>query len=662
MDRSHCYSKRPTKLAPAFLPVLLLSLTIASLPSPTDGSLALAAALSTEEATQESQLPATADQKNPLARAKGLIASHQEDDAISVLKSFIASSSQPQSLAQAYLLMAEALNGKHEYPEAIHYLERLLSEFPQSDLTLSAQLLLGQAYTKVGEPNQALSLLAEARNQAPDPDMKRAALALIGEAQAGKKDYVRAVQAWLEEMTLSPEEKRGEARERIRDLVQDQMDKKVLLHLRDAYATTFPGDLILIRLIELHTNRGEDHLAERNLRLFLTHFPDHEYAPTAAEQLKGFKAKVKGSQYVLAALLPTSGRLSPFGAEALNGIRLALDKGKETLGLASVGLVVKDSQAIEKSSFRSEVADLIAEYHPLAVIGPLLSRELQAAAAVAEDEDTPFVTPAATLPDVRRLGAYLFSTTLTYQQQATRLADYAVTRMGYRRFCILHPESPYGLELARLFSQEVKQRGGTIIAAEPYKESDTDFSAQIKRLKAEDLKREGTAETTQTSKGATRIIYQPGFDAVFLPGSYAQAALIAPQLLFHDVKVPFLGSSGWNNQELLKLADRSVEGSVFVDGLFPDSPDPAMHDFVERYRRQFQATPSLFAAQAYDATRLVLEAIKRGASSGRGVRDVLLKQQDLPTLGGPTAFGPTGTLERRAVLVQVKHGKFVQLD
>jgi hypothetical protein len=59
---------------------------------------------------------------------------------------------------------------------------------------------------------------------------------------------------------------------------------------------------------------------------------------------------------------------------------------------------------------------------------------------------------------------------------------------------------------------------------------------------------------------------------------------------------------------------------------------------------------------------LVLEAIKRGASSGKGVRDVLLKQQDFPTLGGLAAFGPTGTLDRRAVLIQINHGKFVQLD
>ncbi len=655
-------SQRRAESGPALLLVILLSSAIVPVSSLDDQALALAAEASTEEAAPDSPLPAAINQKSPLARAKSLIDAHQEDEAITVLKSFISGSSQPQSLAQAYLLMAEALSGKKDYAGAIDYLERLLSEFPKSELTLRAHLLLGAAYTQAGDPNQALSLLVEVRDQAPDPDTKRAALVLIGEAQAGKKDYLRAIQAWLEDMALSPEGQRGDARERIRALVQDKLDKKALLQLRDAYATTFPGDLILIRLIELHTNRGEDHLAERNLRLFLTHFPTHEYAPTAAEQLKSFKTKVKGSQYILAALLPTSGRLSSFGAEALNGIRLALDKGKEAMGLGSIGLVVKDSAALEKTAFKSELADLVAEYRPLAVIGPMLSRELQAAAAIAEDTDTPFLTPAATLPDVRKLGPSLFSTTLTYQQQARRLADYAVARMGYRRFCILHPENPYGQELARLFSQEVKQRGGEIIAVESYAESDTDFGPQIKRLKAEDLKKHGTAATSKTSKGATMITYTPGFDAVFLPGSYAQVALIAPQLLFYDVKVPFLGSSGWGNQELLRLAERSVEGSVFVDGLFPDSPDPVMHDFVERYRRRYQANPTLFAAQAYDATRLVLEAIKRGASSGKGVREILLKQQDLPTLAGPASFGPTGTLERRAVLVEVKHGKFVQLE
>jgi ABC-type branched-subunit amino acid transport system substrate-binding protein/predicted negative regulator of RcsB-dependent stress response len=599
--------------------------------------------------------------KDPLARAKALIDAQKEDDAIAALKSVMATSSPPQ-LAHAYLLMGAALIGKKNYPDAVSHLERLLTEFPDSEYADRARVLLGTAHMQAGNLDAALSALSPARQQDLDLDTKRQALHLIGEVQAYKKDYSRAVQAWLEELGLSPEPQQAEVRDRLRTLVQDRMDRKALLQLRDAYPATFPGDMALMRLIEYHTNRGEEHLAERNLRLFVERFPDHEYAQTAAEQLRTFKSKVKASQYVIAVALPTSGRLGSFGLEALNGIRLALEKGKETLGLASVGLVVKDTGGLEKGVLRAELSDLIGEYRPLAVVGPLLSRELQAAAALAEESETPFITPAATLPDVHRLSPYLFSTALTYQQQAKRLADYAMDRLGYRRFCTLYPDSPYGQELARFFGQEVRQRGGEMIAAESYAESDTDFAPQIKRLKAEDLKHYGTAETTQTSKGATKINYTPGFDAIFLPGSYSQIAMLAPQLLFYDVKVPLLGSNAWNSPELLRLAERTVEGGVFVSGLFPDSPDPGTREFVERYRRRFQANPTLFAAQAYDATRLVLEAIKRGASSGKAVREHLTKLTDLPTLSGPAAFTPGGTLDRHVVLVQVKNGRFVQLD
>ncbi|TAJ23388.1 MAG: tetratricopeptide repeat protein, partial [Nitrospirae bacterium] len=294
-------------------------------------ALVLAAATGAEQADAESVPPAPTTKKyflkdsskDSLSRAKILIEAHQEDEAVALLKGVMATSSQPQSLAQAYLLMAEALSGKQEYAEAVNYLERLLSEFPNSDLTVRARLLLGVAHTRLGDTDTALSILSDARGQAADVETKRAALYLIGETYAGKKDSLRAVQAWIEELALSPEEQRSEPRERIRTLVQEQADKKTLLQLRDAYPTTFPGDLVLIRLIELHTNRGEEHLAEKNIRLFLTHFPTHEYAAAAAEQLKSFKAKVKSSQYVLAAVLPTSGHLSAFGAEALNGVRLA---------------------------------------------------------------------------------------------------------------------------------------------------------------------------------------------------------------------------------------------------------------------------------------------------------------------------------------------------
>ena len=50
------------------------------------------------------------------------------------------------------------------------------------------------------------------------------------------------------------------------------------------------------------------------------------------------------------------------------------------------------------------------------------------------------------------------------------------------------------------------------------------------------------------------------------------------------MKVPFLGSNGWNAPDFARTADQSIDGAVFVDGFFVDSPNPNVQEFVERYK------------------------------------------------------------------------------
>jgi len=594
-------------------------------------------------------------------QAQALIETHQYDAAAAALKTFLAGYPNSSYVDDAHLLLATALLSNKQATEAIVALDQLMADHPTSPLIGRARLLLATAHADLGNPDQALAILAEARSLEDSVEIKRDALKLSGETLITKGDYPHAVQSWLDELNLTPEGERPDVRLRIRTLIHDKMDRKTLHRLRDTYPTTFPGDLALIRLIELYAAKGEDHQTERNLRIFLNRFPAHEYAQTAAETLKSLKSRLKASQYVIVVMIPTSGRHSPFGAEVYNGIKLALDKGKETLGLTSVGLIVIDSET-DKGLLRFQLSEAIAEYKPLAVIGPLFSRDLPLVAELAEKTETPFLTPTAALADVRRLGTYLFNTSASFFQQAHRLADYAVQYLGYTRFGILHPDTTYGQELARLFAQEAKQFGGEIIAVESYKETDTDFGLPIKRLKLEDLKRHGRTKNVPMSKGGTRVVYEPGFDAVFLPGRSSQIGLLTAQLLFYDVKVGFLGNSTWNAPDLLRSADRTIEGDVFVDGFFADSPDPTIHDFVVRYRLRHQTDPTSFAAHAYDATRVVLDAVTRGATSGRAIRDQLTRSPDLPALSGPAAFGPNGTLDRKLFVIEVKKGKFVQVD
>ncbi|MCI0427248.1 MAG: penicillin-binding protein activator [Nitrospiraceae bacterium] len=603
-----------------------------------------------------------------LNQAKRLINADKAEEAITILRRFLATSPKPDLLDDTYLLLGAALHGAKQDGEALKYLLLLQTQFPNSEVTDRGKLMQARVHAAMGNLDLALPILTGLSNLSKDDGTKREALQLSGDFYAQKKDAARAIQAWLDEVALGTEDQAEDVRTRIRELASETSDKKALEQIRDTFPRSFPGDLASLRLIDLYVDRGEEHQAIRQIQKFLVNFPIHQQAEKTSELLATLQAKLKSNQFFIAAVLPLSGKLAPFASEVLSGIQLAVEGNRDRAGSASVGLIVKDFES-DYASFLDDFSELLNTDRPLAVIGPLLSKNLPVMAELAERAHIPLITPAATFPNVRRLGNYVFSTALTYQLQAKRIAAYAIKEQGFRRFCILHPDTTYGREMARLFAQEVRQHEGEVIAIESYKEGEADVSAQLKRMKEEDLKRYGlsvsvdqTKLTGKLTKLDKKVFYTPGFDAIFIPGRAADAGLITAQLNFHDMKVPFLGANGWNSSDFARTDDSSIDGAVFVDGFFADSPTPTVQGFVDRYKKRFQTNPTLFAMQGYDAAKLVLDAVRKGASSGETVHDQFLTQPDLSSLAGPAAFGPDGILNRPLFLMQIKRGRFQQVN
>lgn len=612
--------------------------------------------------------PASPANHPALKQAKRLIDAGQGEEAITVLRRFLATSPKPELLDDTYLLLGAAMYTAKQYPDALKYLKQLQTEFPESEVTDRGKLMQARVHAAMGNLDLALPILTGLRNLSKDDGTKREALRLSGEFYAQKKDTTRAIQAWLDEVTLGTEDQAEDVRTRIRELTSETSDKKTLEHIRNTFPRSFPGDIASLRLINLYVSRREEHQAIRQIQQFLVNFPTHPQAAETSELLATLQAAQKSNQFFIAGVLPLSGKLAPFAGEILSGIQLAVESTRDRPGSPSVGLIVKDLES-DRDSFLDDFSELLNTDRPLAVIGPLLSKNLPVMAELAERAHIPLVTPAATLPNVRRLGDYVFSTALTYELQAKRIAVYAIKEQGFRRFCILHPDTTYGRELARLFAQEVRRSEGEVIAIESYKEGEADVGAQLKRMKAEDLKRYGlsvpvdqTKLTGKLTKLDKKVFYTPGFDAIFIPGRAADAGIITAQLNFHDMKVPFLGANGWNSPDFARTDDSSIDGAVFVDGFFVDSPTPAVQDFVARYKKRFDTNPTLFSMQGYDAAKLVLDAVRKGAASGEAVHDQLLTQPDLSSLAGPAAFGPDGILLRPLFLIQIKRGRFIQVN
>ena len=602
-----------------------------------------------------------ASQATTLEQAKALLKAGKPTNAIEILEELIDSLPPPTILQEAYLLQATALKQNNEITEALTVLKQLLEEFPFSPVTNPARVLMAELSIQIKDYAQALTQLYLALDYATDQASRRNVLKLIRQAELENGNPLGAVKAGLNEMMLGDPNERLELEQWTQSLILQRLDEAALEELVEGYSTRYPGDIATIRLIELHTARGDEVLAERDIRGFLKRFPTHPYAQTAMALLQSFINKIKMHPHILGVALPFSGPMKPYGTDLLNGIRLAMDIAKEQWGLSSVGLVVKDTTLLT-APLRVEIQQLLDEFQPRAVIGPLLSREIRNLGRLPDDYATPFITPSSTLLNVRQYGSYWFNTAMTSSVQAKRLVEYAFMQLGYHRFCIVYPKTAYGRELADMFRKEVIHSGGEVIAVEEYTEEQTDVAEQLRRLKVKDLEQYGLEEPEETRTGEERLVYTPGFDAVFLPGQPVHLAIIAAQLAFFDMNVPILGGNSWHNPEIFRWAKQDLNGSIFVDGFFLNSPDPSAQRFIQRYRSQFHKEPSLFAVQAYDAATLVLETIRKDAQSGQDVWDQLVRRSDLPALSGFASFSSAGILNRRLYLLQVNNRAFTQLN
>ena len=596
-----------------------------------------------------------------LEQAKVQFEAGKTTQALEMVEELIDSLPPPEILQEAYFLQATILKQNGEIEEAISVVRQLLEEFPFSPVTNPARILIAELYSHKKEYSQALTELYQALDYAGDQELRRTLFQRIRQAELDNGNPLGAVKATLNEIMLVDPTERLELEQLTQTLILQQLDEASLQELLEAYFNRYPGDLATIRLIELHTARGDEVLAERDIRGFLKRFPTHPYAQTAMALLQSFINKIKVHPHILGVALPFSGPMKPYGNDLLNGIRLAMEIAKEQWGLSSVGLVVKDTTTLT-APLQVEMQQLLDEFKPRAVIGPLLSNEIRSLGRLPDDYATPFITPSSTLLNVRQYGSYWFNTAMTSSVQAKRLVEYAILKLGYHRFCIIYPKTAYGRELADMFEKEVLHSGGEVIAVEEYTEEQTDIANQLRRLKIKDLEQYGLEEPEETRTGEERLVYTPGFDAVFLPGQPVHLAIIAAQLAFFDMNVPILGGNSWHNPEIFRWAKQDLNGSIFVDGFFLNSPDAGTQMFIQRYRNHFHKEPSLFAVQAYDAATLVLETIRKDAQSGQDVWDQLVRRSDLPALSGFASFSSAGILNRRLYLLQVNNRAFTQLN
>jgi branched-chain amino acid transport system substrate-binding protein len=332
-----------------------------------------------------------------------------------------------------------------------------------------------------------------------------------------------------------------------------------------------------------------------------------------------------------------TGKDATFGQSQHKGIVLALEEINAAGGVLGkkIELITEDNQS--KSGESATVAKkLLSRDKVVAILGEVTSSRSLEVAPLAQNAHIPMIASGATNAAVTQKGDYIFRVCFIDDFQGTVMAKFAKEDLKAKKVATLTSvSSAYSVGLAKVFKEFFIAGGGTVVAEQKFNEGDKDFRAQLTAIKAANV------------------------DAIFVPGYYTEAALVARQARSLGITQPLFGGDGWESEKLLEIGGEALNGSYYSTHFTPENKEANVTAFVSKFRQRWNnETPDAYAALGYDALGVFVDAAKRaGTTEGPKLRDALAATKNFAGASGVTTLDKDRNASKPATIIAIKNGK-----
>jgi len=326
----------------------------------------------------------------------------------------------------------------------------------------------------------------------------------------------------------------------------------------------------------------------------------------------------RAQDIVIGVAAPMTGNLSQTGAQLVEGAQLAADEANAHGGVGGRRVVVRaeDDQADPKVAV-AVARKFVADDAILAVLGHYSSSASLAAMPIYTKARLAAITPSAASPDLTKQGGkYLFRMLSPSSVYARNLARYAVQTLGKKNVAVLYVQNDWGVSAKDAFVKELEKLGAKVATLVSVHEGDGDFKARLRKAKANNP------------------------DAVAILTSYTTGALVTLQARSLEITAPMIGTVALHDERFIELAGPGNAEGVTVNSEFAaDDPAPVVRSFVAAYEKAHpDRKPGPYHALAYDAVRVMLNAIERAGTERDAIRDVIAATASFAGVTGTFSF------------------------
>ena len=316
---------------------------------------------------------------------------------------------------------------------------------------------------------------------------------------------------------------------------------------------------------------------------------DEAAAPAADQPAAAAGASVVKIGFVA----PLPGPQAPYGEDYKNGVTLAIAAAHaETPTLdgkpVTFELVAEDDQADPKTA--TQIAQKFADMKISGLIGHFNSGTAIPASKIYDDAGIPNIAMA-TAPNYTQQGFKpTFRSMTSDTQQGGVMGKWVVEKLG-KKIVVIDDRTAYGQGLADEFEKAAKAAGGEILKREFTTDKATDFAAILTAIKG----------------------VNP--DVVYYGGADAQSAPMAKQMKRLGIKAPLVSGEMTKTPTFLKLAGAEADGTIASLAGLPLEQMPKGKDYETRYKARFKQDVATYSPYGYDATRAMIEAMKKANSA-----------------------------------------------
>jgi branched-chain amino acid transport system substrate-binding protein len=338
---------------------------------------------------------------------------------------------------------------------------------------------------------------------------------------------------------------------------------------------------------------------------------------------------------------PMSGSQAHYGKDNENGVRMAIeDLNAQNIVIGGkkikFEIAAEDDAADPKQG--TAVAQKLCDAKVAGVVGHLNSGTTIPASKVYNDCGIPHVTGAATNPNLTKPG-YKTTYRIIANDNAlgAGLAFYAADTLKLKKVAIIDDRTAYGQGVAEVFKKTATAKGMTVVDEQFTTDKATDFMAILTAVKSKNP------------------------DAVFFGGMDAQGGPMLRQMEQLGMSnVKYFGGDGICTAEVAKLSGgaKTLNNVVCAEGGASLAKMPGGEAWKKRYDAKYPGQFQIYSPYTYDATFVLVDAMKRANSTDPKVYVPELIKTNFKGVTTTIAFEPNGELKNPAITLYVyKDGK-----